>query len=215
MVWRSRRINSWHGKKRYLGKIKQPFDTELWAISDALEVAIKESRNVTATPVTVFTDSRVALTKIQKKASEPEGLAVRDLAYQRAKELTTNGHSVILRWIPGHSKVEGNEKADIAAKGAAERGGLETNCWSSLTHPKTELKRTRLAELSTWHQMKAQERETSRRGFYIPQAKYGINPTLGKAPKPYAPRYYQLKTRHGAFGTFLARIGALEIPKCW
>ena len=170
--------------------------------SDALELAIKETRNITATPVTVFTDLRAALIKIQKKASAPEGLAVRDLVHQKPKELTTNGHSVTLRWVPGHSKVEGNERANCAAKRAAERGGIETDCWSSLTHVKTELKRTRWAELSAWHQKKAQEREASRRGFYISQAKCGINSTLGEAPKKYAARYYQLKTGHGAIGTF-------------
>lgn len=73
-----------------------------------------------------------------------------------------------------------------------------------------EINDPRLVELSA-----AQEREASRRGFYIPQTKYGINSTLGKEPKKYATRYYQLKTGHGAIGTFLARIGAVETPKCW
>lgn len=60
-----------------------------------------------------------ALTKIQNKCLEPEGLAARALVYQKAKELTSSGHSITLRWVPGHSKVEGNEKADLAAKRAA------------------------------------------------------------------------------------------------
>ena len=106
VVWRNR--HNWHKRKRYLGKKKQPFDTELWAIFDALEAAIKETRNATSMPITIFTDSRAALTKIQKKTSEPEGLEVRDLVYQRAEELITNGHSVTLRWVLGHSEVEGN-----------------------------------------------------------------------------------------------------------
>ena len=48
-------------------------------------------------------DSSAALTNIKKKVAKPEGLAVRDLIYQRAKELIANGHSVTLRWVPGHS----------------------------------------------------------------------------------------------------------------
>ena len=109
----------------------------------------------------------------------------------------------------------GNERADLAAKEAAHRGGKETDCWSSLIHVKTELKGATLDELSTWHLLKAQEREDSRRGFYISRAKFGIDPILGKAPKKYAARYYQLKVGHGAVGTFLAKIGAVESPKCW
>lgn len=150
-----------------------------------------------------------------KKVAKPEGLAVRDLVYEGAKELTKNGHSVTLRWIPGHSKIEGNEKADSAAKIAADGGRKETDCWSSLTHVKKKLKRTRLAELSAWHQLKMQEREASRREFYVPRRKCGIESTLGKAPKKYAARYYQLKIGHGAVGTFRARIGDIETPKCW
>ena len=38
---------------------------------------------------------------------------------------------------------------------------------------------------------------------------------LVRAPKKYATRYYPLKVGHGAAGTFLARIGVIEIPECW
>ena len=66
-----------------------------------------------------------------------------------------------------------------------------------------------------WHQSKSQEKEATVRGFYVPHAKSGICPTLGRALKKYAIRYYQLKVGHGAIGTFLARIGAMETPECW
>ncbi len=38
---------------------------------------------------------------------------------------------------------------------------------------------------------------------------------LGSTSKKYASRYFQLKTGHGAIGTFLARIGVIESPECW
>lgn len=38
---------------------------------------------------------------------------------------------------------------------------------------------------------------------------------LGKAPKKYAARFYQLKVGHGAVGNYLARIGVIETPPCW
>lgn len=58
----------------------------MWAVSDDLEVAIKETRNVTNTAVTIFTDSSAAMTNIKKSVAKPEGLAVRDLIYQRSNE---------------------------------------------------------------------------------------------------------------------------------
>ena len=42
------------------------------------------------------------MTKIQKKDAKFKGLTVKDLVYQRAKELTKNRHSLIFRWAPGH-----------------------------------------------------------------------------------------------------------------
>ena len=33
--------------------------------------------------------------------------------------------------------------------------------------------------------------------------------------KKYASRYYQLKVGHGAVGTYLAKIGAIDTPQCW
>lgn len=56
----------------YLGKKEEPYDFELWAISDALKV-------------TIFTN-------IQNTVPKPGGLARRDLISQRASKLMTNGH---------------------------------------------------------------------------------------------------------------------------
>lgn len=55
--------------------------------------------------------------------------------------------------------------------------------------------------------MKTQEREISRRGFYIRWTKSGIYRTLANAHKKQPWRYYQLKTGYGEVGTFLARKG--------
>ncbi len=73
----------------------------------------------------------------------------------------------------------------------------------------------RSAEITKWHETKIEEREVSHHGYYIPWTKAEINPILGKTPKKYAARYYQLKVGHGAVGTHLARIGKIETPQCW
>ncbi len=70
-------------------------------------------------------------------------------------------------------------------------------------------------EITRWHERKIQEREPSRRGFYVPWTKPEINAVLGNAPKKYAARYFQLKVGHGAVGTYLAQIGRIETPECW
>ena len=98
-------------------------------------IAIKETDNINTTPLTVFTDSTAALTKIEEKGAKS---AVKDFFYQRATELVRSGHIVVFQWVPGHSKIEGNKRA----------GGKETDCWSSPTHVRKELKRTTHDELS-------------------------------------------------------------------
>lgn len=68
-------------------------------------------------------------------------------------------------------------------------------------------------ELTEWHEVKSQEREVSRRGFYIPQLEKGMSRLLGSTSKKYASLYYlQLKVGHGAVGTYLAKIEAIETP---
>ncbi len=200
---------------RFLMENKDSFDAELWAISDALEISTKKTRNGNPTTVTVLTDSHAAITKILEPKVRPGGGAVRDLIYRNALNIRNNGHTLVLRWVPSHSKILGNEKADGVAKDVAHKGGRRTDHWSSLTHIKTELQKTRAAKLLRWHQAKSQEREATMRGFYVPNAKSVISPTLGKTLKKYAIRYYQLKVGHGAIGNFLARIGAIETPESW
>lgn len=56
VVWKDNRLNKWQEKRRYLGK---PFDAELWAIPDALEISIRET-SINPTAIIISTGSKVA-----------------------------------------------------------------------------------------------------------------------------------------------------------
>lgn len=56
-------------------------------------------------------------------------------------------------------KVLENEKVDETVKNMAQRKGKETNYWNSFIYIKAKLQKTRLAELSVWHELKSQEKE--------------------------------------------------------
>ena len=152
-----------------------PFTAELWAISEALGIASKTA-NIGSTPITIFCNSQKALKAIALPFTCQKNRFLRSLIYQ------DNGHSITFRWIPSHSGLIGNEKADLAAKNRAEKGGRLTERWSSLAYIRRNVTEMRSKDTAKWHETETQNRETSRRGYYIPRTKEGISLILGNAP---------------------------------
>lgn len=87
--------------------------------------------------------------------------------------------------------------------------------WSLLSHIKKKLNESKPKELVRWHEVQTQERESRRRGFYIPWVKGRMNDILGSTSKKYAPHGFQLKVGPGAIGAYLAKIEVVEAPQCW
>ncbi len=86
VCWKDRDLNSW--------KNKEILDAELRAIAESLEIARKTTLNTHNTPITIFSDSREALTEIRKLSSYIGSPYMRSLIYQRTHDLRENGHSV-------------------------------------------------------------------------------------------------------------------------
>ena len=157
---------------------------------ESLEMARKITLNNNNTPITIFSDSREALIAIRQLTSGTSSPYLRNLIYQRNLDLGSNGHFVTIRWIPGHVGLIGHDKADQSAKDKAGKGGKPLEQWSSLSHIKKKLNESKSQELARWHEIKTQERESSRRGFYVPWIKGKINGVLGNTSKKYALRYF-------------------------
>lgn len=60
-------------------------------------------------------------------------------AYQKGQELVERGHRILIRCIPSHSGVGGNEKADKAVKEAALVRRVRTAKWTRLTHVRRQI----------------------------------------------------------------------------
>ncbi|RFU75554.1 tick transposon [Trichoderma arundinaceum] len=106
------------------------------AIADGLDIATREAMLVrgqncigpkgAAAKVIVFTDSVSALQRIQKiqKSAVTEAQLLGDPIIHklitRSQYLRRIGVQLELRWVPGHSKVEGNALADTEARYAAK-----------------------------------------------------------------------------------------------
>ena len=213
-VWKNPAFYRWEVCKTTLGENKEVLDAELWGISQALKIALKETTPKKVGRITVYSDAQMAIKQLQEAKSNA-GQALRIQIYKQARQLRAYGGEVIVRWIPGHSGVEGNERADKAAKEASADSRAQVARWSSLTHVKKKITDAKNSEICSWHQSRNEERERRSQSFYVPRLKIGIHPVLGQAPKRYASRFFQLKVGHGAVGVFLERIGVTETAECW
>ena len=213
VVWRDAPADRWKSCKLALGKNKEVLDAELWGVSEALGVALRKTAPRKPYKVTVFSDSQTAIRKIQGSKTGP-GQALKAQIVKRAKQLQSRGSEVTIRWVPSHSKIEGNEQADKAAKEAATGGKIGTAQWSSLAYINRSITEAKKSEIWSWHRAKNEERESRNRSYYVPRLKPGIHHVLGQAPKKYAARFFQLRVGHAATGVFLERIGKRETADC-
>ena len=141
VCWKDRNTDQWKEKSIFLGKNKEILDAELWAIWKALEIALKEITNTRDIPVTVFCDSQKALDAIKRPPSWKENRFLRGMIYLTAKKLQENGNKIVFHWVPGHAGLIGNEKANLAAKIKAERGGRKTTSIQYLETPRRNMRR--------------------------------------------------------------------------
>lgn len=206
VVWkRNRQDSEWQTQKTTLSKNKEILDVEIWGISEAVKVAEQKCIRTQQPPeISIFCDSQTAINKLRVMNSK-EGQALKAQIYQKAKQLVQQRHQISICWVPSHCGIEGNEKADLAAKEAAGGQRVHIVKWKSLTHLKRRITEEKKVQLSTWHSQMTKKREAQRSGFYFPSLKMQIDLLLGKTNKFYASRFYQLKTGHAAIGIFFQK----------
>ena len=106
-----------------------------------------------------------------------------------AQRIIDQGNSITIKWTPAHRGVEGNERADRAAKDAASLPPLR----ATRRHFSLAFLRRRTARRATqaWRR-DIEERNASRRSFRLPtaEARPGIRPRLRGVPKGIAARFF-------------------------
>lgn len=119
-------------KKTYMGTdaTSTVYAAELQGINLALAIAKAE---VEAGPrqklINIFADSQAAIRSLTRPEGRSGAYILKQIA-TRVESLQKSGHTVVVRWIPSHEGIEGNEAADIEAKGWRE---------GSTTGPRAEL----------------------------------------------------------------------------
>ena len=198
----------WRTVEIPLGRSKEVFDAELQGVCRALELAQAMGEN---RQVTVFVDSQAAISRLQHTEPGPgQALALR--AHRAAKRLRERRVGVTVQWVPGHMGVEGNERADQAAKQAATRPARDDEI--SLAHAHRVSTEARRGDGQKWLAGAMARRSLRAQRTYRPAKGLQPDPAATAAPKAIASRYYQLKTGHAATGTYLQRIKAQEDSAC-
>ena len=114
-VWRSPE-GGWTGHRFQLGKNKEVFDAEVFAVWQALRALEQRSRH--GREYTIFVDSASAITRVRGDARGP-GQRIGVAAIEVETRLAAAGNRVTIRWVPAHAGAEVNEVADQYARDAA------------------------------------------------------------------------------------------------
>ena len=201
---------AWKGRGFPLGKGYKIFDAELLGVVQALQVAWKKGGQ---RPITVLLDSQAAIARLQHTRPGP-GQALATQAHAIAEKLQAQDRQPTIQWVPGHAGVEGNERADQAAKQAANKPPGRGPRVISLAFAHRARTEAITAQKQRWLTRKLSQQPQQGRPTYRPLRNWWIDPLVAVAPKHLASCYLQLKSGHAAIGTYLHWIQAQEDVTC-
>jgi len=207
-------------RRIHLGRQKEAFHAEMYAMSEAVNIADEMAEEKEVTRITVFTDSQATLRPIQSDEPGPgQILALRTMNWTDA--LATKNIQVEYRWVPAHKGIEGNEEADQQATKAAYK---HCGSYTETQNPLPFLDDISFAHISRrlteekWEESKEEIKtmgQKSKHSYRYDLVKRGGNSAVMEARKTIVARFYQLKSGHALIAKYLLQIGKRRDMKCW
>ena len=93
-----------------------------------------------------------------KSTGDSADQALKTQIHHKTKLLIQQGLKILVCWVPSHSGLEGNEKADAAAKNATIGGRIQIAKWSSLSHVKRQHTEEKNKQLYRWYEQEKRKR---------------------------------------------------------
>lgn len=194
--------NEIHSKHYHLPNHCSVYQAELTAIQKSLDYLQENSTMIQEAQI--MTDSRSSLLAIRDRNNRS------DLVIQIQKQLLSLQNSNIqvqLSWVPGHTGIAGNERADELAKGFLKPTAIKLILKAPLSYAKRSLREETVIK---WNQQwtSSEKGAWTRQIFpsiYLRQQAKNLKHNLVRT---------QFLTGHGKFGAYLHRMRIRRGPEC-
>lgn len=196
-----------------LGQNQLVYNGELEGATQAIEYAARIAKP--GLHFHIYSDNQAGLWRLKKPSDNP-GQACQIRAINAAKQLTNKQAEITLHWVPGHTDLEGNERADALAKAA-------TFIPPSYSTTSFAMLGLRVKQIKTveWNQKLSknslQQRPTTSTHSYRKLFRWELKSKLRVpqgTPRQTASALYQLKLGHGYFKAYLHKLHHIDNDRC-
>jgi ribonuclease HI len=189
-----------------MGNTSQVFDTELRAIYECLLTCRTHARihHLRRHHIHIFSDNQAAITRSASLDHGP-GQEITALIRDTALALRPHVVQVIVHWVPGHTGIPGNEKADALAKLATERQPT-TRIPVSTSWLRRHIREQTAADWQQWYD------NTPRPTTYTAPHRCRLDAAYTTLPRKISSAILGLRTGHGYFLDCLSRCPSDKYP---